>query len=157
MAGSTSRFVVERPAARRLLAVLAVGLLPWTVLQWDGGFGFVFVFGLVNPDAPHLVLLPDYLFRLTGGPASLPRRLLAWPVGGLLWSLAAASAAGGVAVDREDSRVTGWLLVLAGGSLLWFSTGLGRPDLLALPVGTAVLWAVAWVWYGSSLLRVVGR
>lgn len=143
---------------RRLLpvAVALLGALPWTVQLWTGGVGLVFAFGLVNPETARLVTLPEYL-GLSGGPAGLPDRLLAWPVAVLLWGLAALSALGGRLLDREDRRVTGWLLVLAGASHLAFALGLNRPGLLAIPLGTVLLWAVAWWGYGGALVQVAGR
>lgn len=138
-------------ATRRLAAVLALAAVPWTVLAYDGGVGFVFAWGLVNPAPPHVVPLPEYLFRLSGGAAGLPRRLLAWPVSALLYVGAAASAAAG-RVGREDRRVTGGLLALAGVGHLAFAVGTGRPGLAAVPVGPVLLWAVAWWGYRDRLL-----
>jgi uncharacterized protein (TIGR04206 family) len=109
----------------------------WTAADLD----FVFVFGLVNTNPPHLETVTAYLFEDTRG---LPRSLLAWPVSAALWACAAASAALG-AVDHEDPRVTAGLLALAGVAHLRFSLRFaGRPGLVALPVGVATCWTAAW-------------
>ena len=133
------------PAARRLFALLAVGLAPWTVFPSGD---FVFAWGLVSTGPLHVTTLTDYLFVYTAG---LPSRLLAWPVAVVLYLLAVASALFGP-VDREDRRVTGGLLVLAGVSHLRFSLGLTRPGLLVIPTGTVLLWTAAW-WFHWSDLR----
>jgi len=134
----------ESPA-RRPLALLAVALLPWSVLTTGE---LVFAWGLVTTDPVHVTTLTDYLFVYTMG---LPTRLLAWPVAVLLYLLALASAAVG-AVGPEDRRVTAGLLVLAGASHLRFSVGLARPGALAVPTGTVLLWLAAW-WFHWPDLR----
>ncbi len=141
---------------RALAALLALAVVPWTVLASDGGVGFVFAWGLANPAPPHVVTLPDYLFRLSGGPVGLPERLLAWPVSVLLYLGAVASAAGGRVFGREDRRVTGGLLVLAGLSHLAFALGTARTGLTPIPVGPVLLWAVAWWAYGGELRAIAG-
>ena len=52
---------------RRLAAVVLLGLLPWTVVVFEGEASLVFGFGLVNTNPPDLVNLYDYLFVYTGG------------------------------------------------------------------------------------------
>ncbi|MFC7045843.1 TIGR04206 family protein [Halobacteriaceae archaeon GCM10025711] len=135
----------SRPATsrRRLAALLAPAVLPWSLFFFGGDLRLVFAWGLVNPGSVHVVTLWEYLFSFTMGPASLPGRLLAWPVGTLLYVLALASAFGG-RVLREDRRLTVGLLALAGGSHLGFAVGNSRPGTVAVPVGVVVLWAVAW-------------
>ena len=129
-----------------VLAVLALLLVPWTIL---GGRDFVFLWGLATLDPVHVTTITDYLFVYTAG---LPRRLLAWPVSSLLYLLAVGSAAVGVAVGKEDRRVTGGLLVLSGVSHLWFALGmLRRSPSTAIPVGTVLVWAVAWWFYWPDL------
>jgi uncharacterized protein (TIGR04206 family) len=105
---------------------------------------------LVALDPLHVTTLPDYLFVYTRG---LPQRLLAWPIAVLLYLVAVGSALLG-SVRREDGRVTGGLLVFAGVSHLRFTLGLGRPGLLAIPVGTILLWTGAWWFYWSDLRTV---
>jgi len=135
---------------RRLLALVAVPIAPWTVL---GAGDFVFAWGLATVDPLHVTTLPDYLFVYTAG---LPARLLAWPIAVLLYLLAVASAVLGT-TGREDRRVTGGLLVLAGASHLRFSLGLSRPGLLAVPTGTVLLWTAAWWFHWPDLRDALSR
>ncbi|UPV99273.1 TIGR04206 family protein [Halorussus gelatinilyticus] len=133
--------------SRRALALLALAALPWTVLTSGD---LVFAWGLATTDPIHVTTLSDYLLVYTQG---LPNRLLAWPVAVLLYLLAVANAAlGTVAPEREDRRVTGGLLALAGVSDLWFALGLRTPGLLAVPVGTVLLWTAA-CWFHWPDLR----
>jgi uncharacterized protein (TIGR04206 family) len=125
---------------RRFLALAGLAFLPWTVFPTGD---FVFAWGLVTTTPVHVTSLPDYLIVQTTG---LPRRLLAWPVAVFLYGLAVGSAGVGTLGWREDRRVTGGLLALAGASHLWFSLGLTRPGLLAFPTGTILLWTAAW-WF----------
>jgi len=127
---------------RRLAFLLSPLVVPWTVLVYTGGYGFVFAWGLVSVGPLAVTTLPDYLFVLTDG---LPNYLLSWPISVLLYGLSLASAGVGTLTDREDVRVTAGLLALAGVSHLWFSLGVGsRTGEVAVPVGTPLLWAVAW-------------
>ncbi|MFB6141930.1 MAG: TIGR04206 family protein [Halorientalis sp.] len=139
-------------ARRRLLAVVAVGALPWAVVVAGDTVSLFFTAGFVGLD--HLVptTITDYYVRYSRG---LPRFLEAYGTGVVLYVAALASAASGV-VWREDRRVTAALLVLAGVSLLWFALGfLGRPGAVAVPVATVLLWAVALCWYRPALRAVV--
>ncbi|WP_135807303.1 TIGR04206 family protein [Halorussus marinus] len=136
---------------RRVLALAGLAALPWTVFATGD---LVFSWGLVSTAPFHVTTLPDYLLVYTIG---LPRRLLAWPVGVGLYLLAVASAVlGRLGAAYEDRRVTGGLLVLAGASHLWFSLGMSRRGLLAVPSGTLALWAAAW-WFHWPDLRETFR
>jgi uncharacterized protein (TIGR04206 family) len=148
--------MAERPTGatdrRRPLALLALLALPWTVLSTTD---LVFAWGLATVDPLHVTTLPDYLFVYTRG---LPNRLLAWPVAVLLYALAVGNAAlGSVAPGLEDRRVTGGLLALAGASHLWFSLGLSRPGVLAVPVGSVLLWTAAWWFHWPDLRAALWR
>jgi len=137
---------------RRLLALVGLAALPWTVFATGD---LVFSWGLVSTSPLHVTTLPDYLLVYTRG---LPRRLLAWPVGVGLYLLAVASAALGLAAPSfEDRRVTGGLLVLAGASHLWFSLGMSRTGLLAVPSGTLALWTAAWWFHWPDLRGALWR
>ncbi|NEU59262.1 TIGR04206 family protein [Halorussus sp. MSC15.2] len=139
---------MDRPTdPRRLLALLALFFAPWTVLSTGD---FVFAWGLATFDPVHVTTLPDYLFVYTSG---LPNRLLAWPIAVSLYLLAVGNAVlGQFGPDWEDRRVTGGLLALAGASDFWFALGMARPGLLAVPVGSVLLWIAAW-WFHWSDLR----
>jgi uncharacterized protein (TIGR04206 family) len=137
---------------RRVLAVVALGVLPWTVVVLDGTLSLVFSFGLVDSASRHLVALADYLFVHTAG---LPARLQAWPLGVLLYACALASATAGL-WDREDPRLTAGLLLLAGVAHARVSLGLyrayGPSGPLIVPLGALATWAVVW-WYYWPLVR----
>lgn len=138
---------------RRLLALLAAGLLPWVVVVSGGEVGLVLSWGLADPTSGDVTTLPAYV-RLTGGLA-VSRHLLAWPVATVLYLAAVASAAGG-ALGREDRRVTAGLLVVVGATLLPVAAGVGRATgVAAAPVGSAVCWAAAWVGWREGLYALV--
>lgn len=140
---------------RRLVAVLLVGFLPWTVLVLQDGFSLVFSFGLVNTDPVDVVHLYDYLFVHTAG---LPRRLQAWPVGVVLNAGALACAIGSL-WDYEDPRLTAGLLCLAGVAHAQVAYGLyrtyGGGGPLVIPLGALATWAVVW-WYYWPLVKDQG-
>ena len=140
-------------APARLVATAAVGLVPWLVVRSAGTWSLVGSFGLVGPAPWHVTPVWTYLLELTAG---LPPGLVAWPVAAVLWLAALASAAGGALLDREDRRLTGGLLVLVGLSLLAVAGTVGRSrGAVALPVGTAAVWLVAWWAHGDALRHAV--
>ena len=127
---------------RRLLIAALALVVPWTVIIVGGDVELVFAWGLLDSGSLHAVSITAYLFEHTSG---LPEYLLAWPTSVVLYALGVASIAGGVALDREDRRVTAGLLVLAGLAYLRFATGIGaRGGRVAVPVATALLWSLAW-------------
>ena len=132
-----------------------MGLLfvPWAIVFTPGETGLVFPWGLVNPRTGHVTTITDYLFVHTLG---RPDYLLAWPVGVVLYLAALLSALSGVVVGREDRRLTGGLLLFAGVAELGFVLGTGRPvGVVTLPVGTALLWTIAWWVYADDLREVI--
>ncbi len=136
------------------VTVIAIaGLLPWLVVMGESGsITLVFAFGLLNPDALHLTWISSYLTTLTRG---VPRSLLAWPAATLLWISALGSGIIGLTTGREDRRVTGGLLALSGFSLIPVSLAVGRPtSVTAVPVGTVLLFVIAWWRYGDALGRI---
>ena len=150
MAGVSAPLVSSTPR-RRLLALLALALVPWTVVV-EGDVTLLFPFGLVNANPLHLTSLDDYL-RFARGFAALPEYLQAWPVSVGCYLAALASALGGVAW-REDPRVTGGLVVLVGlshaGVAIGLSRGIGR---IALPIGPVLALGVAWWLYWPAVRR----
>lgn len=135
---------------RGLVAVLALAAVPWSVQTFAaGGVTLLFPWGLVNADPLGVTTLYHFLFVYTAG---LPDFVLAWPLSVALYLLALASAGLGAAVDREDARVTGGLLVLAGVAQLSVASGFSfQPGRTAYPLGTAALWAVAWRVYWPAV------
>lgn len=139
---------------RRLLALLAAGLLPWVVVVSNGAVGLVLAWGLADPATADVTTLPAYV-RFTGGLA-VSRALLAWPVATVLYLVALASGLSGVVLDREDRRVTAGLLVLVGATLLPVAAGVGRDaGVAAVPVGSLVCWAAAWFGWREGLYGLV--
>jgi uncharacterized protein (TIGR04206 family) len=135
----------------RRLALLALFVVPWTILVAPGGTTLVFPWGLANPATGNVTTLADYLFVYTAG---LPQRLLAWPVAVLLYLAGVASAFAG---RFEDRRVTGGLLVIAGASNAVFASGFVRRGGQVVPLGTLLLWATAWWLYRSDLRGALDR
>ncbi|GAA0720928.1 uncharacterized protein (TIGR04206 family) [Halorubrum trapanicum] len=97
--------------------------------------------------------------------ATLPPSIRAWPLAVGFHLLAAGSATGGVALGREDRRVTGGLLVLAAAATLWVAAGLGvrfgvgatAGWLSVLPVSAVATLVVGLAAYGRDLRRVAVR
>jgi uncharacterized protein (TIGR04206 family) len=139
-------------AKRRLLAVVVLALVPWTILS-SGVLTLLFPFGLVNTTPLHLTTLLEYR-RFTGGFGALPGFLRAWPTSVVLYLGALASAFGGV-VGHEDRRVTGGLLVLTGITHLGLAVGFLRTGRLALPLGSFLAFALAWWCYWPTIRGTV--
>lgn len=142
---------------RRLAAILAVAVVPWTVVFAGSALTFVFPFGLVDPQTVHLTDIVSYVTVYTRG---LPLFLQSWPIGVGVYLLAVASAASGALFDREDRRVTALLLVLVGLTQLSVAWGFTRQlNTVAVPVGTVACWLVVW-WFDWEVLSgafVAGR
>jgi len=139
---------------RRLLAVAALFLVPWTVVPDGANLALVFPWGLANTAPPGVTTLPEYLLVYTRG---LPRYLRAWPVATILHACALASAgAGRFRMGLEDRRVTGGLLALAGVSSLRVTLGLLGSGAVAVPLGTAAAWTVAWWFHAPAFRGLVG-
>lgn len=133
---------------RRLGALVAVGTVPWLIVPQSGSFDLVFAWGLTSTRTGHFVSLYDYLFVHTLGPANLPDHLLAWPLATLFY-LGALANASLSALDREDRRITALLLVLAGAASLRLWWGLPAAGPLPVPLGAALLFAIAW-WFHTD-------
>lgn len=138
-------------ARRRLLLVLLVGLLPWTVVVTNGFWTLLHPLGLFNFSPTRgwsFVFLTDYLFVRTRG---LPEFILAWPTGVVVYVVALVSAALGL-VDHEDRRLTAGLLVLAGLTQLSVASGFGRrTGYVAVPVATIAMPLLVWWVYWPAL------
>ncbi|MCT9097007.1 TIGR04206 family protein [Haloarchaeobius sp. HME9146] len=142
-----------RAALRRIGAILLVVLTPWTAVLANGEFTLVFPWALVDPEPLHVTFLHDYLFRFTGGFASLPPFLQAWPLATLALGAALAAALVAAATGHEDPRLTGGLLALSGITSFRLAFGfLARPNQTAIPVGGLVAIVLAW-WVYWPLVR----
>jgi uncharacterized protein (TIGR04206 family) len=142
-------------AGRRLGLVLVAGCVPWLVIVVEGArtLSLVFSFGFVSLAPAHVTPIWHYVAGVPGG---LPAELSSWPVATFLYLLAVDSAVIGWQFGREDRRLTGGLLVVAGLSLLPVVFAVGRPaGVTPVALGTTVLWLVAWVGYRDALKRIV--
>ncbi|RRJ30230.1 TIGR04206 family protein [Halocatena pleomorpha] len=134
---------------RRLAVVVALGVIPWTVITSPTTITLLFPFGLVGVESGQLVLIHEYL-RFTGG--QVAPFLRAWPIGAVLYAGSLCSAIGG-ALGVKDARLTGGLLVATAVSHLPVLAGFSRRmGYLALPVGIVLMGAVAW-WAYWPLVR----
>jgi len=94
--------------------------------------------------------------------ATLPPSIRAWPLAVGFHLIAAASATAGVALGREDRRVTGGLLLLAAAASLWVAVGLGvrfgvgstAGWFAVLPAGAVATLVVALAGYGRDLYGI---
>jgi len=137
----------------RLLGVLSLLIVPWTVLLSDGHVTLVMPLGLFDPFGPHVTLLPDYLAATGGGP---PPFLYSWPLGLVIYTFALAGVVA-EALDRGDPRVTGGLLVLVGVTQLTVAWGfLRRGGYVVVPLSMIAAWTLAW-WFYWPDLRAIGR
>jgi uncharacterized protein (TIGR04206 family) len=154
---------VSSPVSGRVEWLLVVGLLavPMAVVPGDGSPTLVSLWGFVTlgGDGGGLGGYPVWAYFLDQPRpfATLPPSIRAWPLALGFHLLAAGSATGGVALGREDRRVTGGLLVLAAAAALWVAVGLGvrfgvgatAGWLSVLPVGAVATLLVA----GGAYLR----
>jgi uncharacterized protein (TIGR04206 family) len=130
-------------AKRRLLGILVLGIIPWSVIMTGGFVMLVFPFGFLNVDPWHLLTLPEYL-RFS---AQTTQYIGAWPIGALLYAVTLLSAVGGV-FGYEDRRLTGGFLVSTALSQIPFVLGFAqRLKYSAYPVGIVLMFVVAWWFY----------
>ncbi len=165
---ANARGPVARIGWALTLALLAV---PMAVIPAGGDLTVVSLWGFVNAGAsgPEAGLggytVWAYFLDQSRPFAALPASIRAWPLAIGFHLLAAASAAAGVALGREDRRVTGGLLVLAAAASLWVAVGLatrfgvGATSGLftVLPVGAVATLAVAVAAYGRDLRNAFER
>lgn len=128
---------------RRLAVVATLGVVPWTLLVFPSGVDLILPWGLVGLDPLSVVDLYTYLFVYTGGPATLPDRLLAWPVASVLYAIGVGSVALGLR-GWEDPRVSAAALFAAGVAHLQVTLGLRRIGVEAYPVGAILVFLLAW-------------
>lgn len=149
--------VRQRLRRTRVVGVLfAVGaVVPWSVQVFTARDAtWLFAWGLVNTNPFQTTTLVEFLFVYTQG---LPAFILAWPASVGCYLLALGAALLGLWTDWEDPRVTAGLLVLAGIAQLSVAQGFSyQPNRTAYPVGTVVLWTVAWWGYWPRVRSRIG-
>jgi len=151
------------------LSVVALVFVPVTAIEaGPDRFTLVMQWGFVHLATPladagtNAYLLSTFFADQPLSFGSLPSSIQVWPVAFGLHALAASSALLGATVGWEDRRVTGGVLVLAGGATLWVTLGVvsrfgADASLLSvLPVGAAGTWLVAGVWYRHDLRAILG-
>jgi uncharacterized protein (TIGR04206 family) len=133
-------------------AVLSLSLVPWSIQVYGGGdVTLLFAWGLVNVSPPGVTTLYHFLFVHTMG---LPDYILAWPLSVAVYLGALGSAVAGWRRGREDPRVTGGLLVVAGVAQFSVAQGFSlQPNRYAIPLGALAMWAVAWWAYWPRVRR----
>ena len=136
---------------RRLLVLLAVALVPWTVVFVGHEVTLFFPVGVLDWNTRSFVPLHTWF----AGGGRLPRNPELLPLSYLFYALALLSAAAGLR-DRESPRLTVGLLVLAGVAHLGVAYSvLHRVAYAPVPVGPFLLAAVAWWFYWPDLRAVL--
>ena len=133
--------------------VLALLVVPWTVVHYPGGTSLVFPLWSATTNPLHATFLWEFVGRQPGGIETLPPRLFAWPLATLLLVVAVLGAVAGMA-GREDRRLTAGALVLAGLVHLRVTVGLSRIGETALPLGPVLAFAVAWWHYTETTVEI---
>lgn len=164
VANANARGPVARIGWALALLLLAV---PMAVIPAGGDLTVVSLWGFLNtaPSGSALGGYPVWAYFLDQSRpfAALPASIRAWPLAIGFYGLATGSATAGVALGREDRRVTGGLLVLAAAASLWVSVGVAfrfgvgttAGWFAVVPVGALATLAVAAGVYGSDLRGII--
>ncbi|MEZ3164294.1 TIGR04206 family protein [Halorubrum sp. RMP-47] len=165
---STSQSDSPSPSSRtEWLLVVALLAVPIAVVPGDGEPTLVSLWGFITlgGDGYGVGGYPVWAYFLDQPRpfATLPPSIRAWPVAVGFHLAATGSATGGVALGREDRRVTGGLLALAAAATLWVAAGLGvrfgvgstAGWFAVLPASALATLAVAAVAYGGDLREIV--
>jgi uncharacterized protein (TIGR04206 family) len=143
--------VAHSTPRRRLLVLLALGLVPWTVVFIGSELSLFFPFGVLNTNPLELTTLHEWF----AGGGRLPRNPELLPLSYTFYLGALLSALAGV-WGREPPRLTAGLLVLAGITHFGVSYSvLHRIAYLPLPVGAPLALAAAWWFYWPDLRTVL--
>lgn len=148
------------------LLVAALLAVPMAVIPGEN-LTVLSLWGFFNTSGPGLFAggYPVWAFFLEQPRSfgALPASIRAWPLAIGFYGLATGSATAGVALGREDRRVTGGLLVLAAAASLWVSVGVAfrfgvgttAGWFAVVPVGALATLAVAAGVYGSDLRGII--
>jgi uncharacterized protein (TIGR04206 family) len=143
--------VAHSTPSRRLLVLLALGVVPWTVVFVGRELTLFFPFGVLNTNPLELTLLAEWF----AGGGRLPRNPELLPLSYLFYLGTLLSAFAGI-WDREPPRLTAGLLVLAGVTHLGVSYSvLHRIGYLPVPVAALLALALAWWFYWPDLRTVL--
>ena len=136
---------------RRLAALLALGLVPWTVVFVGDQVTLFLTFGVFNTGPVEFTFLPTWF----AGGGRIPRNPELLPLSYLFYLGALLSATAGLGA-REPPRLTAGLLVLAGVTHLGVSYSvLHRIAYLPVPAGALLALALAWWFYWPDLRSVL--
>jgi len=158
---SRSEPVKHIPRLFGWLLVVALLAVPMAVISGDG-LTVVSLWGFVSASSPGVADgYPVWAYFLDQPRpfGALPASIRAWPLAIGFHLLAADSATAGVALGREDRRVTGALPPPAAAASLWVSVGVairfgvGTTSgwLAVIPIGALATLAVALGVYGRDL------
>jgi uncharacterized protein (TIGR04206 family) len=145
---------MTRSSLFALAAIIVLAFVPWVVQpNGAGDLTAVMPWGLLNTNPWHALPLPAYLGE-TQGFDTLPWSLQVWPLAFGFYCGALLSAASGVVLGREDSRLTVGLLVLSAvGSVIVWQGLLGRGAAGSIPVGVVAVGIVVWWFYYPVLAQ----
>ncbi len=138
---------------RRLIVLLAIAVVPWTVVFIGNEVTLLFPFGVFNSNPPQLT----DLYTLLSFGWRLPRNPELVPLSYTFYALALAGVAVGVARDgAEPERLTAGLLVLAGVTHVGVAYSVAyKLQWTPVPFGALLLFAVAWWFYWDDLRTLV--
>jgi uncharacterized protein (TIGR04206 family) len=138
-----------RPSGSSLFGVLALWVVPWTVIPYPSGVTLIFPWASATTNPLHVTSLWAFIARNPGGIEQLPPRLFAWPLATVLLVGAVLGALAG-RFGHEDRRLTAGMLVLAGVVHLRVTIGLAGIGETAVPIGSLLAFGVAWWHYAGS-------
>jgi uncharacterized protein (TIGR04206 family) len=136
----------------RLFVLLALAVIPWTVVFIADEVTLLFPFGVYNSNPPQLTdlyTLVSYGWRLPRNP-----ELIILSYG--FYACALASVTAGALMDVEPERFTAGLLVLAGATHVGVSYSVAYKLLWTpVPFGAILLLGAAWWFYWEDLKTLV--
>jgi uncharacterized protein (TIGR04206 family) len=145
--------VAHSTPRRRLLALLAIAVVPWTIVFIGGEVTLLFPFGVFNSNPPQVT----DLYTLLSFGWRLPRNPHFLPLSYSFYAIALVSVAAGVANETyEPTRLTAGLLALAGGTHIAITPSVAyKLYWTPVPFGAVLLFAAAWWFYWDDLRTLV--